>query len=327
MTDVQFRNLSKSFGQHKILEDINLEIKSGEFVVLVGPSGCGKSTLLRMLAGLETISAGDLVIGGTRANDLPPQKRNIAMVFQSYALFPHLRAADNIGFGPKIRGETRAAIDDKVKKASGVLNLFSYLDRYPRQLSGGQRQRVAMGRAIVREPSVFLFDEPLSNLDAQLRVQMRTEIKALHQRLKSTIVYVTHDQIEAMTMADRIVVMDRGRIQQVGQPLELYDRPANKFVAGFIGSPSMSFVSGALKTADAKSWFETGIRPEHFIIGARDDAIAIDVDVVEPTGSETHVYGSIGDDTVRAVFRDRLQVKPGDRLPVSVDPRNIHLFD
>ncbi|RVC56866.1 ABC transporter ATP-binding protein, partial [Mesorhizobium sp. M4B.F.Ca.ET.088.02.2.1] len=223
MTDVQFRNLSKSFGHHRILENIDLEIESGEFVVLVGPSGCGKSTLLRMLAGLETISSGDLMIGGLRANDLPPQKRNIAMVFQSYALFPHLKAADNIGFGPKIRGENRAAIDDKVKKASGVLNLFSYLDRYPRQLSGGQRQRVAMGRAIVREPSVFLFDEPLSNLDAQLRVQMRTEIKALHQRLKSTIVYVTHDQIEAMTMADRIVVMDHGRIQQVGPPLELYD--------------------------------------------------------------------------------------------------------
>ncbi|UCI08515.1 ABC transporter ATP-binding protein [Mesorhizobium sp. B1-1-8] len=347
MTDVLFRNLSKSFGHHSILEDINLDIKSGEFVVLVGPSGCGKSTLLRMLAGLETITSGDLVIGGVRANDLPPQRRNIAMVFQSYALFPHLKAADNIGFGPKIRGESRAAIDAKVKKASGVLNLFSYLDRYPRQLSGGQRQRVAMGRAIVREPSVFLFDEPLSNLDAQLRVQMRTEIKALHQRLKSTIVYVTHDQIEAMTMADRIVVMDRGRIQQVGQPLELYDRPANKFVASFIGSPSMSFVSGALKSADSKSWFETrggrrlplpgkaarsdtveaGIRPEHFVIGAAEDALAIDVDVVEPTGSETHVYGSVGDDTVRAVFRDRLQVKPGDRLPVTVDPRNIHLFD
>ena len=348
MTDVQFRNLSKSFGQHKILEDINLDIKTGEFVVLVGPSGCGKSTLLRMLAGLETITSGDLIIGGLRANELPPQKRNIAMVFQSYALFPHLKAADNIGFGPKIRGENRAAIDDKVKKASGVLNLFSYLDRYPRQLSGGQRQRVAMGRAIVREPSVFLFDEPLSNLDAQLRVQMRTEIKALHQRLKSTIVYVTHDQIEAMTMADRIVVMDRGRIQQVGQPLELYDRPANKFVAAFIGSPSMSFVSGSLRTAGAKSWFETtsggrlalsnkatsgsdtveaGIRPEHFVVGAGDDAVAIKVDVVEPTGSETHVYGSVGNDTVRAVFRDRLQVKPGDRLPVSVDPRNIHLFD
>jgi multiple sugar transport system ATP-binding protein len=348
MTDVLFRNLSKSFGHHKILEDITLGINSGEFVVLVGPSGCGKSTLLRMLAGLETISSGDLLIGGVRANDLPPQKRNIAMVFQSYALFPHLKASDNIGFGPKIRGEARAAIDDKVKKASGVLNLFSYLDRYPRELSGGQRQRVAMGRAIVREPSVFLFDEPLSNLDAQLRVQMRTEIKALHQRLKSTIVYVTHDQIEAMTMADRIVVMNLGKIQQVGTPLELYDKPANKFVAGFIGSPSMSFVSGVLKATSTKAWFETsgggrlalagkavppgsvveaGIRPEHFVIGGADDAVAISVDVVEPTGSETHIYGSVGSDAVRAVFRDRLQIRPGDLLPVTVDPGNIHLFD
>ncbi|MCA0050122.1 ABC transporter ATP-binding protein [Mesorhizobium sp. B283B1A] len=348
MTDVEFRDLSKSFGQHKILENISLDIKGGEFVVLVGPSGCGKSTLLRMLAGLETITSGDLLIGGVRANDLPPQQRNIAMVFQSYALFPHLKASDNIGFGPKIRGETRTAIDDKVKKASGVLNLFSYLDRYPRQLSGGQRQRVAMGRAIVREPSVFLFDEPLSNLDAQLRVQMRVEIKALHQRLKSTIVYVTHDQIEAMTMADRIVVMDRGRIQQVGAPLELYDRPANKFVAGFLGSPSMSFVSGALKTTPERTWFESigggrlalagnplpagsaveaGIRPEHFIIGETTDAMALKVDVVEPTGSETHVYGSIGVDAVRAVFRDRVPVRPGDLLPVSVDPAKIHLFD
>jgi len=344
MTDVEFRDLSKSFGQHKILENISLD----EFVVLVGPSGCGKSTLLRMLAGLETISSGDLLIGGVRANELPPQKRNIAMVFQSYALFPHLKASDNIGFGPKIRGETRTAIDDKVKKASGVLNLFSYLDRYPRQLSGGQRQRVAMGRAIVREPSVFLFDEPLSNLDAQLRVQMRTEIKALHQRLKSTIVYVTHDQIEAMTMADRIVVMNLGKIQQVGPPLELYDRPANKFVASFLGSPSMSFVSGVLKAAPEKSWFESagggrlalagkavptagvveaGIRPEHFVIGEAADAMAIKVDVVEPTGSETHIYGTIGADTVRAVFRDRVRARPGDLLPVTVDPGNVHLFD
>ncbi len=346
MTDVSFRGLSKSFGQLKILDGIDLDIASGEFVVLVGPSGCGKSTLLRMLAGLETASSGDILVGGVRANDLPPQKRNIAMVFQSYALFPHLKASQNIGFGPKIRGESAPAVDDKVKKASGILNLFSYLDRYPRQLSGGQRQRVAMGRAIVREPSVFLFDEPLSNLDAQLRVQMRTEIKALHQRLKSTIVYVTHDQIEAMTMADRIVVMDHGRIMQVGAPLELYDRPANKFVASFIGSPSMSFVSGALGGSEASNWFETtggerlavaaavqpksgveaGIRPEHFVV-APDGGLTIKVDVVEPTGAETHVYGLVGDDPVRAVFRDRLAVRPGDRVPVTVDPRNVHLFD
>jgi multiple sugar transport system ATP-binding protein len=343
MKSVSFRNLSKAFGEVKILENINLEIEPGEFVVLVGPSGCGKSTLLRMLAGLESITSGDLLIGGERANDLPPQKRNIAMVFQSYALFPHLKSRDNIAFGPKIRGESGAIIDEKVKKASGILNLSSYLDRFPRQLSGGQRQRVAMGRAIVREPSVFLFDEPLSNLDAQLRVQMRTEIKALHQRLKSTIVYVTHDQIEAMTMADRIVVMDRGKIQQVGAPLELYDRPANKFVASFIGSPSMSFVSGAVKD----SWFETtngerlkldgrhasqpasveaGIRPEHFIPGG-EHGLTLNIDVIEPTGSETHVYGTVGSNAVRAVFRDRLSIKPGERLPVSVDPKNVHLFD
>ncbi|WP_432286605.1 sn-glycerol-3-phosphate ABC transporter ATP-binding protein UgpC [Aminobacter sp. BA135] len=347
MTGVTFRNLSKSFGQHSVLDNINLDIPSGEFVVLVGPSGCGKSTLLRMLAGLEPISHGDLLIGGVRANDLPPQKRNIAMVFQSYALFPHLTAAENIGFGPKIRGEAAAAIDAKVKNAAAILNLHSYLDRYPRQLSGGQRQRVAMGRAIVREPSVFLFDEPLSNLDAQLRVQMRTEIKALHQRLKSTVVYVTHDQIEAMTMADRIVVMNQGRIQQVGAPLELYDRPANKFVASFIGSPSMSFVSGRLGAAGA--YFETadgerlalnggrasafagaveaGIRPEHFVISGTGAAMKLRIDVVEPTGSETHIYGAVGGEQVRAVFRDRVSVKPGETLPVTADPRNIHLFD
>jgi multiple sugar transport system ATP-binding protein len=348
MASVQIRAVQKYFGATHVIRGVDIDIEDGQFAVLVGPSGCGKSTLLRMLAGLETITSGDLLIGGVRANALPPQQRNIAMVFQSYALFPHLKAADNIGFGPKIRGEARTVVDEKVKKASGVLNLFSYLDRYPRQLSGGQRQRVAMGRAIVREPSVFLFDEPLSNLDAQLRVQMRVEIKALHQRLKSTIVYVTHDQIEAMTMADRIVVMDRGRIQQVGAPLELYDRPANKFVASFLGSPSMSFVSGSLKTTAEKTWFESsgggrlalagnqvpagsaveaGIRPEHFVIGEAVDAMAIKVDVVEPTGSETHVYGAIGTDTVRAVFRDRVPVKPGDLLPVSVDPDKIHLFD
>ncbi|WP_274629494.1 ABC transporter ATP-binding protein [Arvimicrobium flavum] len=349
MTDVHFRNLSKAFGSHKVLDNINLDIASGEFVVLVGPSGCGKSTLLRMLAGLEPITDGELRIGGTRANDLPPQKRNIAMVFQSYALFPHMKASDNIGFGPKIRGEASDKITEKVKNAANILNLFSYLDRYPRQLSGGQRQRVAMGRAIVRDTSVFLFDEPLSNLDAQLRVQMRVEIKALHQRLKSTIVYVTHDQIEAMTMADRIVVMNQGKIQQVGPPLELYDRPVNKFVASFIGSPSMSFVSGRVATSAEGAVFEAadsvrvnlgeagakavgkdveiGIRPEHFRIDEERPAARIAVDVIEPTGAETHVYGSIGGEKVRAVFRDRISVKPGDRLPVSVDPGNAHLFD
>ncbi|WP_269931243.1 ABC transporter ATP-binding protein [Aminobacter sp. HY435] len=348
MTGVSFRNLTKSFGQHTVLDDINLDIDSGEFVVLVGPSGCGKSTLLRMLAGLEPISDGDLLIGGVRANELPPQKRDIAMVFQSYALFPHLTAAENIGFGPKIRGESAAAINAKIKDAAAILNLDAYLERYPRQLSGGQRQRIAMGRAIVREPKVFLFDEPLSNLDAQLRVQMRTEIKALHQRLKSTVVYVTHDQIEAMTMADRIVVMNHGKILQVGAPLELYDRPATKFVASFIGSPSMSFIAGSIGLSATRPYFETasgeklslngarqpaagpveaGIRPEHFIIRDGADALRLKVDVIEPTGSETHIYGTIGSDQVRAVFRDRVSVRPGDILPVTADPKNIHLFD
>ena len=349
MTDVQFRGLSKAFGSHKVLDDINLSIESGEFVVLVGPSGCGKSTLLRMLAGLEPISEGELLIGGERANDLPPQKRNIAMVFQSYALFPHMKASQNIGFGPKIRGEEPSRAEEKVKNAANILNLFSYLDRYPRQLSGGQRQRVAMGRAIVRDTSVFLFDEPLSNLDAQLRVQMRVEIKALHHRLKSTIVYVTHDQIEAMTMADRIVVMNQGKILQVGPPLEIYDKPANKFVASFIGSPSMSFVSGRVSAAGEGAVFDApadvhiplgqagvaaigrevdvGVRPEHFRIDEAAPSARIAVDVVEPTGAETHVYGSIGGEPVRAVFRDRIAIRPGDSLPVTVDPSNTHLFD
>ncbi len=282
MKDVSLRGISKTFGQLTVLDRIALDIRSGEFLVLVGPSGCGKSTLLRMVAGLEPISGGDLLIGGERANDLPPQKRNIAMVFQSYALFPHMTARENIGFGPRIRGEKAVDTAAKVDSAASILNLHSYLDRYPRQLSGGQRQRVAMGRAIVREPSVFLFDEPLSNLDAQLRVQMRTEIKALHQRLKTTVIYVTHDQIEAMTMADRIVVMNQGTIQQIGAPLDLYDRPANKFVAGFIGSPSMSFIPGivsggmfrtddggeiAVATGNADAGqAEAGIRPENFMI-------------------------------------------------------------
>lgn len=352
MTDVSIRALSKSFGRQAILKHIDLDIASGEFVALVGPSGCGKSTLLRMLAGLETISAGDLLIQGVRANGIPPQQRNIAMVFQSYALFPHLDVARNIGFGPAIRGDSAAVVKEKVHKAAGMLNLSALLERYPRQLSGGQRQRVAMGRSLVREPALFLFDEPLSNLDAQLRVQMRTEIKAMHQRLGCTIVYVTHDQIEAMTMADRIVVLHNGELQQVGKPLELYDRPANRFVASFIGSPCMNFLKGTVLRADDGAWFqiagsgerlrlpddcpaaaaagavEIGIRPEHFRIedpcgpGAR-----LQADVVEPTGPETWVYGRLGDNTVRLVARTRLAIRPGDALPVSVVPADIRLFD
>ncbi|WP_421565497.1 ABC transporter ATP-binding protein [Ochrobactrum sp. EDr1-4] len=344
MKNVSLRGITKTFGQLNVLDRVDLDIEDGEFLVLVGPSGCGKSTLLRMVAGLEPISNGDLIIGGERANELSPQKRNIAMVFQSYALFPHMTARENIGFGPRIRGEDKATTAAKVDKAAGILNLHSYLERYPRQLSGGQRQRVAMGRAIVREPSVFLFDEPLSNLDAQLRVQMRTEIKGLHQRLKSTVIYVTHDQIEAMTMADRIVVMNQGKIQQIGAPLDLYDRPANKFVAGFIGSPSMSFIPGSVSEAGifsssdgesiavpgrgtTKGLAELGIRPENFVVDTDGKGLSLMVEVVEPTGPETHVYGKIAGSAVRAVFRERIHLAPGERVPVTARPEHIHLFD
>ncbi len=348
MTDLALRGLGKRYGTVKVLDGIDLTIENGEFVVLVGPSGCGKSTLLRMIAGLESISEGELVIGSRTANALPPQKRNIAMVFQSYALFPHMTAEGNIGYGPKIRGERAEAIRAGVDKAAGILNLGAYLGRFPRQLSGGQRQRVAMGRAIVRDPDVFLFDEPLSNLDAQLRVQMRTEIKALHQRLGSTIVYVTHDQIEAMTMADRIVVMNEGRIVQSGAPLDLYDHPAARFVAGFIGSPSMNFLPGRVVAGDAGPVVEgeggvvlparahpsaigrkveVGIRPEHMRLEDRPGALPLTVAVLEPTGSETHVYGAIAGTEVRGVFRERLKVPPGTVLPVVADPDLTHLFD
>ena len=246
MAAVQLSGIFKRYGDTQVVHGIDLDIDDGEFVVLVGPSGCGKSTLMRMVAGLEEISGGDLMIGGTRANTLAPQQRNISMVFQSYALYPHLSVYENIAFGPRIRKESSESFKPRIEAAAKMLNLGGYLDRLPRALSGGQRQRVAMGRAVVREPSLFLFDEPLSNLDAKLRVQMRTEIKALHQRLKNTVIYVTHDQIEAMTMADRIVVMNAGRIEQIGRPLELYDRPANLFVASFLGSPSMNFAEGVL---------------------------------------------------------------------------------
>ncbi|MEM7444214.1 MAG: sn-glycerol-3-phosphate ABC transporter ATP-binding protein UgpC, partial [Pseudomonadota bacterium] len=312
-----------------------------------GPSGCGKSTLLRMIAGLEEISGGDLIIDGKRANKIVPQKRDISMVFQSYALFPHMTVRQNIAFGPEVRREDANSTQERIEKASAVLNLTDYLDRKPGQLSGGQRQRVAMGRAIVRDPKVFLFDEPLSNLDAKLRVQMRTEIKALHQQLKTTIVYVTHDQIEAMTMADRIVVMNGGRIEQSGAPLDLYDRPANRFVAGFIGSPAMGFLAGTVRSesggdvvmldgggtlpvgstgiaSDAK--VTVGLRPEAF---RRDPkgALEMTVEVVEPTGPEIHVFGHVAGTDIRAVFRDRDIPEPGETIRLAVSVADIHLFD
>src|SRR5476651_994243 len=247
MASVAIRDVRKSFGAAAVIHGVDVAITDGEFVVLVGPSGCGKSTLLRMIAGLENITSGEISIGGRVVNALPPKERDVAMVFQNYALYPHMTVAENMAFSMKLRGARQGEIQNRVNRAAEILGLLQLLGRYPRQLSGGQRQRVAMGRAIVRDPQVFLFDEPLSNLDAKLRVQMRTEIKELHQRLETTTIYVTNDQIEAMTMADRIVVMHGGRVEQIGTPLELYDRPANQFVAGFIGSPAMNFLRGTVK--------------------------------------------------------------------------------
>src|SRR5262249_4830863 len=285
MASVELKGVRKSFGRVEVLHGVDISIRDGEFVVLVGPSGCGKTTLLRMLAGLEEITSGEVRIGERLVNNVPPKARDIAMRFQNYALYPHMTVFDNMAFSMKLAGRSRDEMRQRVDVAAKILGLTDYLDRFPRQLSGGQRQRVAMGRAIVRNPQVFLFDEPLSNLDAKLRVQMRTEIKELHQRLKTTSVYVTHDQIEAMTMADTIVVMNGGNVEQIGSPLELYDNPANLFVAGFIGSPAMNFVSGKLANGSAASVtlsngsglpapscteangrdVTLGVRPEHFV--------------------------------------------------------------
>jgi multiple sugar transport system ATP-binding protein len=345
MAQVAIRNVSKSFGATPVLHDVSVDIADGKFVVLVGPSGCGKSTLLRMIAGLETVTNGAIMIADKVVNQLPPAKRDIAMVFQSYALYPHKTVRDNMAFALKLRGTDRKVIDDQVKKAAEILDLMPYLDRYPRQLSGGQRQRVAMGRAIVRNPQVFLFDEPLSNLDAKLRVAMRTEIKELHQRLRTTTVYVTHDQVEAMTMADKIVVMQAGRIEQVGAPLELFDKPANLFVAGFIGSPSMNMLKGVVRTGD-KPGVEVdgirlpfagagqvadgqevtyGVRPEHIEIAA--EGFPARIAVVEPTGSETLVFLRFGESEISALFRERHSFRPGDTLNIRPRAELAHLFD
>jgi len=343
VASVQIDRVGKAFGQHRILQDVSFEIPDGAFVVLVGPSGCGKSTLLRLIAGLEEISSGRISIGGKVVNELPPMERNIAMVFQNYALYPHMTVAKNMAFSLSLQKAPAAEIERKVMHAAGILGLEKMLDRLPRQLSGGQRQRVAMGRAIVRDPQVFLFDEPLSNLDAKLRVQMRTEIKALHQRLKSTMIYVTHDQVEAMTMADQIVVMQGGHIEQIGAPLELYDRPANTFVAGFIGSPAMNFLSGRIQsgsfvTASGAAWplppnaaatadtrITYGIRPEHFELGQ--DGVPFSVEVVEPLGSETQLFGHVGQDRLSLLLRQRLAVKAGETIPVRPIATQVHLFD
>ena len=343
MATVEVRKVRKAFGPVEILHGVSVDIADGEFVVLVGPSGCGKSTLLRMLAGLENITSGEIAIGGRVVNLVPPKDRDIAMVFQNYALYPHMTVYDNMAFSLTLAKAPKSVMDQEVGRAAKILGLEQLLHRFPRQLSGGQRQRVAMGRAIVRNPQVFLFDEPLSNLDAKLRVQMRSEIKELHQRLKVTTVYVTHDQIEAMTMADKIVVMNNGHIEQIGAPLELYDRPANLFVAGFIGSPAMNMVkgtvsNGALRMEDGTAWplptqggrpadgpAVYGVRPEHLILDA--GGIPATVQVVEPTGSETQVLMRIGGQSVIGAFRERVTAKPGEILPVRPDPALVHLFD
>ncbi len=347
MGAVSIRSVRKSYGALTAIENLSLEIEDGEFLVLVGPSGCGKSTLLRMIAGLEDISDGEIRIADRVVNEVAPKERDIAMVFQSYALYPHMSVEENMGFSLRLKGVDKQERARRVRAAAEILGLEPLLERLPRQLSGGQRQRVAMGRAIVRNPAVYLFDEPLSNLDAKLRVQMRSEIKLNHARLGTTTVYVTHDQIEAMTMADRIVVMSAGDIEQIGTPLQLYDSPANRFVAGFIGSPAMNFLpcrvqNGKLRTAegtvlpvdipantDEGRAIVIGIRPEHFVITDADDPSAIPTDVltVEPTGVETHLVTRMAGEEVLASFRDRLDVAAGTRIGLRPILDRVHAFD
>jgi multiple sugar transport system ATP-binding protein len=343
MASVDVRGVHKAYGATKVIHGVDIAIRDGEFVILVGPSGCGKSTLLRMIAGLENITGGEVAIGDRVVNNVPPKERDIAMVFQNYALYPHMSVADNMAFSMKLRKAPKEEIKERVDKAAKILGLEKLLDRYPRQLSGGQRQRVAMGRAIVRDPQVFLFDEPLSNLDAKLRVQMRTEIKELHQRLKTTTIYVTHDQIEAMTMADKIVVMHDGIVEQMGAPLDLYDRPENLFVAGFIGSPSMNFIKGTIESGGFRDHQGTlwtigktpagsigkkavmGLRPEHIMLDPK--GVKATVHVIEPTGSETQVVADVGGQTLTCVFRERITAKPGETIMITPDKTVTHLFD
>ena len=346
MASVTLSSVGKNFGSIKVLDDISVAIDEGEFVVLVGPSGCGKSTLLRMIAGLEDITEGTVSIDGEVVNGTAPKKRDVAMVFQNYALYPHMTVAENMAFSMTLAGRSKAEKDRRVREAAEILGLTELLARKPKALSGGQRQRVAMGRAIVRSPRVFLFDEPLSNLDAKLRVAMRAEIRALHQRLRSTSIYVTHDQVEAMTMADRIVVLNRGKIEQVGAPLELYDDPANTFVASFIGSPAMNFFEAKVSRGADGQWLTLrsgakvaapdwpsltagkavtiGVRPE--CLEVRNEGIEVKVEVVEHTGSETHVISRLGAERVVAVCRDRLQASYGQSLNLHIPPDKMLIF-
>jgi multiple sugar transport system ATP-binding protein len=347
MASVDIIGVKKSYGDTKVIHGVDVSIADGEFTVLVGPSGCGKSTLLRMVAGLEDISGGEIKIGANVVNDMAPKDRDVAMVFQNYALYPHMTVRDNMGFSLMLAKRPKPEIEERVNAAADILGLTDYLDRFPKQLSGGQRQRVAMGRAIVRRPQVFLFDEPLSNLDAKLRVAMRTEIKALHQRLKTTSIYVTHDQIEAMTMADKIVVLKDGLVEQIGSPLDLYDTPNNLFVAGFIGSPAMNFIAatghadGSFTLSDGThlslpharategQQLSFGVRPEHILPVANKTAGTLNAEiyVIEPTGADTQVFCKLSGNDLVVMLRDRVYAKVGDTLFLQPELKSCHLFD
>ncbi len=352
MAQVHLRGVRKSYEKLEVIHGVDIEIADGEFVVIVGPSGCGKSTLLRMVAGLERITGGTIAIGDRVVNELEPKDRDIAMVFQNYALYPHFSVYENMAYGLKIRGLSKAEIDVRVQKAAKILELGSFLQRKPRQLSGGQRQRVAMGRAIVREPAVFLFDEPLSNLDAKLRVQMRLEIKRLQRELDVTSIYVTHDQVEAMTLADRLIVMNAGVADQIGTPMDVYERPASVFVAGFIGSPAMNFLAGKVvdgsraielagtgavrvvlpiglaTTAAAGTPVAVGIRPEH-LHPAADGPLEFEIELAEPLGADTLLHGRFGEASELVTVRQsgHILAKPGEKMRFKADPGHLHLFD
>ena len=348
MASVSLRGLKKSFGAVAIIHGLDLDIADGAFVALVGPSGCGKSTLLRMIAGLEELSDGEILFGGQPVDHLSPRDRNIAMVFQSYALYPHMTVAQNMAFNLKIAGVPAAEREQRVAEAAKLLELGELLHRRPAQLSGGQRQRVAMGRAVVRDPAVFLFDEPLSNLDAKLRVQMRTEIKGLHAKIRRTSIYVTHDQVEAMTLADTVVVLNKGRIEQAGDPMDLYRRPANLFVAGFIGSPAMNFLEAEIIPADRLTarlatgetllldpatevavgdLVTLGLRPESFVPGSTDNVLNGTIRLVERTGAQSHLMVDMAGRDLTVIVDGSLDVAPGMPLPASVAPSLIHVFD
>lgn len=343
---LSLRRVSKSFGMVQVIHDVDLEIEGGEFVVFVGPSGCGKSTLLRLIAGLEEVTSGDVMISGKDVTDEDPSDRGIAMVFQTYALYPHMSVEQNMGFGLKVAGRPKADVENKVRQAADILKLTDYLDRRPGQLSGGQRQRVAIGRAIVRDPEIFLFDEPLSNLDAELRVGMRIEIARLHQELGNTMIYVTHDQTEAMTLADKIVVLRGGRVEQVGSPATLYDDPDNVFVGGFIGSPKMNFLPGEVKVngiavagaelplpeleskPESGTHVTVGIRPEHWRLATGDEAaVPFTVDFSEFLGGASYLYGQIGETNCTINVERQAIAREGNVLRLATDASTIFLFD